>query len=81
MKKMWEFYQTDKKLPVIISVHYDDMTGEYTIEVTRGYDYIELSFEAKHEPKDGLMNITDVEMAVKLANKLLKDLKREARRK
>ena len=81
MKRMWEFYQSDKRIPVIISVYYDDESEEYSVEVSRGYDIVEISFEASHEPKDGLMNIQDVEQAVKLANKLLKDLKQVARRK
>ena len=81
MKKLWEFYQSDKRVPVIISVYYDDEFEEYTVEVVRGYTAVEMAFDANHEPKDDLMNIQDIERAVKIANKLLKELKTEARRK
>ena len=79
--KMWEGFHHDKKIPVIVRVEYDEETGEYIVEVTRGYDTKEILFEPSHEPKDGLMHISDVERAVKIANKIIKELKREARTK
>lgn len=81
MEKMWEGYSTENRIPIIISVEYDEDLGEYIVEVKRGYDSLEISFEPKHEPKDGLMHISDIEMSVKLANKLLKDLKKMAHRR
>jgi hypothetical protein len=78
---MWSGYSTEGKLPVIINVEYDEENEEYIVEVTRGYDSEVITFEPKHEPKDGLMHISDVETSVKLASKLLKDLKRKAQRR
>ena len=50
------------------------------VEVTRGYDTDHRTFEPKHEPRDGKMHISDVEKSVKLANILIKELKRTAQR-
>jgi len=79
--RMWEGFHHDRKVPVIVRVEYDEETGEYIVEVIRGYDTKEITFEPKHEPKEGLMHISDVERAVKIANKIIKDLKSEARKK
>ena len=78
---MWQGYHSDKRIPVTISVEYDDETNEYLVEVRRGIDITTNTFIPTHEPKDGLMHITDVEKSVKIANNILKDLKREATRR
>ena len=78
---MWNGYSHDKKIPVTISVEYDEDLAAYIVEVKRGVDIRIESFEPTHEPKDKLMHIIDVEKSVKMANNILKDMKREARRK
>ena len=76
MSIMWEGFHHDKKIPVIIRVEYDEDTKKYTVEVTRGYEDITEDFDPSHEPRDNLMHISDVERSVKIANNLLKKLKR-----
>ena len=73
---VFQGYQRDKKVPILITVEYDEETGEMIVEVTRGFDTATKTFTPAHEPKDGLMNIIDVEKSVKLANILIKELKR-----
>jgi len=78
--RVFEGFHHDKKIPVIITVDYDEENDLIIVEVTRGYDTNFKTFSPKHEPADGLMHIADVEKSVKLANVLIKELKREAQR-
>ncbi len=75
---MWQGFHHEKKIPVTILVEYDEDLELYIVEVTRGVEKNFRTFTPKHKPMDGLMHIADVEKSVKDANKLLKELKREA---
>ena len=75
---MWEGFHHDKKIPIVITVEYDDVLDLYIVEVTRGSERDFKVFSPKYQPTDELMHIADVEKAVKLANILVKELKREA---
>lgn len=77
----WEGYHYEKKIPILIKCRYDKDSNKYTVEITRGFQDIEEEFEAKHAPIDGYMHISDVEKSVKIANNILKRLKKEAQRK
>ena len=78
--RVFEGFHHDKKIPILIIVEYDEELDLMTVEVTRGFDRDFKTFSPKHEPKDGLMHIADVEKSVKLANILIKELKRIAQR-
>lgn len=78
---VFEGFHHDKNIPIIITVEYDEDLDLMVVEVTRGYDKDFKTYSPKHEPKDGLMHISDVEKAVKLANILIKDLKKKAMRR
>ena len=78
---IWSGYHSDRKIPIIINVEYDDELDLYIVEVLRGTERDFKTFSPKHEPKDGLMHISDVEKSVKLANILIKELKQEAQRR
>ena len=75
---IWEGFHHDKKIPVVISVEYDEDIDIIIVEVIRGTEKNFKTFSPKHIPKDGLMHISDVEKSVKLANTILKGLKKEA---
>lgn len=77
---VFEGFHHDKKVPIIITVEYDEDLDLITVEVVRGLDRNFKVFSPVHQPKDGLMHISDVEKSVKLANVILKDLKRDALR-
>lgn len=70
------WHYDDDHVPIMVSVTYDDEEDIYIVTVRRGYDVIEEEFEPLHTPKDGLMNIQDVEFAVKSANGLIKKIKK-----
>ena len=78
---MYEAFQKDGKIPITINVEYDEELDLYVVEVTRGLDTDFKTFTPKHVPVDKLMNISDMEKSVKLANVILKSLKREAYRR
>jgi hypothetical protein len=78
---VFEGFHHDKKIPILITVEYDEELDLMIVEVTRGYEKDFKTYTPNHTPTDGLMHISDVEKAVKLANKMIKDLKREATRK
>lgn len=75
---MWEGFHHDKKVPIIITVEYDEDIDLITVEVVRGLDRNFKTFSPVHQPKDEVMHIADVERSVKLANVILKGLKRDA---
>ena len=75
---VFEGFHHDKKVPIIITVEYDEDSDLITVEVTRGMDRNFKVFSPSHQPTDGLMHISDVEKSVKLANVILRDLKRDA---
>ena len=78
--RIFEGFHHDKKIPVIITVDYDEEHDLIIVEVRRGHEQNFKTFSPNHEPTDGLMHISDVEKSVKLANVLIKELKREAQR-
>jgi len=75
---VWQGFHHDKKIPILISVEYDEESEVYVVEVTRGTDSNYKTFSPKYKPKDGLMHISDVEKSVKLANVIVKELKQLA---
>ena len=79
--EMWQGFHHDGDIPIIITVEYDEVENEYVVEVVRGLIGGVKTFEPKCEPEEGHMHISDVETSVKLANVILKNLKRKARRK
>lgn len=81
MTKFWEGFHHDGKIPVLISVEYDEENEEYIMEVVRGYDSKSEAFKPKHNPENELMHVSDMEQSIKIANRLLKELKREAQMK
>ena len=78
--EMWSGFHHDKKIPVIITVSYDEDLELYEVEVVRGTDIQTKTFEPKHMPEEDKMFISDLETSVKLANVILKALKQKARR-
>ena len=74
---IWEGMHQDGKIPVVIRVEYDEEVELYIIEVSRGKDKNFKTFTPKHIP-DGLMHVADMEKAIKKANSLVKELKRDA---
>lgn len=79
--EVWNGYHHDKKVPIIISVTYDEENDEYIVEVIRGFDMELTTFKPKYKPKDGLIHVSDLEKSVKLANNAVKALKSRAVRK
>ena len=75
---MWQGYHNEGKYPIMIECEYDPETDEYIITVTKtgknGGVSVEEVIPAQESPKDGYMNIKDVEKSVKSANRLLKQL-------
>lgn len=80
MQRMWEGWHVEDDAQVLINVDYDEVIDLYIVEVTMGLESNFKTFTPHHVPVDGLMNIQDVEKAIKSANKLLKRLKDEARK-
>ena len=78
---LWEGFHHDGRIPVTITVEYDDEIDLYVVEVKRGVDMDFKTFTPKHVPTEGLMHISDVEKAVKLANILEKKLRQSAYRR
>lgn len=78
---MWEGFHYDRKIPISISVEYDEELKQYFVEVIRGEDRILVSFLPKKSPEDNLMHVSDVERSVKIANNSIKQLKKEAKRR
>ena len=71
-------FHHDKKIPIVITVEYDEDLDLMIVEVVRGMDRNFKTFSPSHQPEDGLMHISDVEKSIKLANTILKKLKRDA---
>jgi hypothetical protein len=65
---LWEGRQNGKP-PVIFEVYYDDEEEKYLIIVTRGEHYRSQYLTPKHNPVNGLMNIQDLEKAIKIMNR------------
>ena len=78
---MWNGFSHDKRVPIVITIEYDEDLEVYIVEVTRGTKRIASTFEPSHEPKDELMHISDLERSVKIADGLVKELKKTTRRK
>lgn len=78
---LWEGFHHDGRIPVTITVEYDKEDDLYIVEVKRGLDVDFKTFEPKHVPTEGLMHVSDVEKAVKLANILEKKLRQAAYRR
>ena len=78
---MWQGQHREDNLTVLIDVEYDEEIELYIVEVTRGTEREFKTFAPKVLPEDGLMHISDLEKAIKSANKLLKRLKEDSRRK
>ena len=79
--EMWSGFHSCGKIPVIITVEYDEESNLYEVEVVRGMDRDVKIFEPKHVPEEGKMFISDLETSIKLANVILKSLKQKAKRK
>ena len=75
---MWEGFHKDRKIPISISVEFDEETELYIVEVKRGTEKNFKTFTPKHIPHDGLMHISDMEKSVKKANQLVVELKKLA---
>lgn len=78
---VFEGFHHDKKIPILITVEYDEDLDLMIVEVTRGTEMNFKTFSPAHQPNDGVMHISDVEKSVKLANVILKKLKRDATRR
>ncbi len=74
---MWEGFHHIRKVPVQISVTYDEELQLYTVDAKHGLEEDFLVFTPKVLPIDNLMHISDLEKSVKLANNLIKELRRK----
>lgn len=78
---VWSGYHHDKRMPITIEVEYDEDLDCYIVEVTRGMSRLIKTFAPKYEPKDGLIHVSDLEKSVKLADVLIKELKKDSQRR